>query len=146
MRKAIRVAAATAAAALLAVSAPLVAQADPAQYTPLKPDKWAATIHSGATFTHLVPGNTFDSDSRLHLSVTGTSPAPTLALFTASQFSSALVSDEAGGADITLRFGATAQGAYDVTVIESGTGNVSSGVVTVIPDSAATTHAMAALA
>jgi len=121
------------AAALLAVSVPVAAQADPAPYTPLKPETWSATVISCTITTHEVPAHTFDGSAGLQLSVSGTSPAPTLAVFGASQLTARMVSDGAGGAEIRLDFGQAATGVYHVTLVEPGTENTSYGVVTVTP-------------
>lgn len=124
------------AAALIAVAAPLPAHATPA-YPPLQPDTWAVTIHPGTVVTHTVPQHTFDETSGLRLGVTGTSSAPTLGTFAASQLGAPMQSSGTGGAVIRLDFGLTTRGVYDVTLVQSGTDHNSYGVVTVIPDAAA---------
>jgi hypothetical protein len=126
-------------AVALALAVPLSAEAKPHPYTPLKPDTWAVTIHPGTVVTHPVPDATFDDGVDLTLNVTGTSPAPTLALFTASQFSGVATSTVDGGATVKLNFGPTTRGVYEVTLKQAGTENNSYGVVTVITDDAAPT-------
>ena len=134
------VAAGAAATLALALAAPLSAAAQPHPYTPLKPDTWRITIHPGTIVTHPVPDATFDDNiTNLQLAVTGNSPSPSLALFTASQFGAQLASGSNGGATIKLNFGMDARGVYDVTLTQPGTENNSYGVVTVITDDAAPT-------
>jgi hypothetical protein len=135
MRPFSRILSATAAAGLLVLAVPLSAQAaDP--YTPLKPDTWQVTIHPGTVVTHNVPCGTFDPSSTLQLSATGVSPAPTLAVFAASQLGATQHSDASGCAQVKLNFGPTTRGVYEVTLAEPGTQNTSYGVVTVVVDPA----------
>ena len=127
-----RIAAASSAAILLAIAAPLSAGAATAPYTPPSPDTWTTTVHAcSAEVTHDVPGATFAASTPLQLAVTGTSGAPTVAAFTASRLSATLVSDSAGGARIKLDFGPAARGVYDVTLAQQGTQRISYGVVNV---------------
>ena len=101
-----RIAAASSAALLLALAVPLSAGAATAPYTPPKPETWSTTVHGcSAVLTHEVPSATFDATAPLQLAVAGTSGAPTLAAFSASQVSATTMSDGAGGAEITIHFG-----------------------------------------
>lgn len=125
------------AAGLLAVAVPLSAAAAPASYAPNKPDTWDRTIVPQTFVNHSVPNDTFDPGARLSITVTGESPAPSLAAFTASHLGGTIAADSRGGALVKLDFGASTRGVYDVTVSEAGTDNYSYGVVTVIPAAAA---------
>ncbi|WP_162940251.1 hypothetical protein [Gryllotalpicola protaetiae] len=126
-----RSAAAVGAAALLAVVVPFAAQADPAPYTPLKPDPWSASIASCSSLTRQIPAHTFDSNVALTLSVSGASASPTFAMFTAAQVSKQITSSSDGGAAFSLDFGHGAGGVYNVNLVEPGTQNAAYGTVTV---------------
>lgn len=131
-------------APLLAVAAPLAASATASPYPVSKPDTWSRTIPPSTVVVHDVPAGVFDASSPLQVTVTSECPAPTLGLFAASQLTGRLTSDGAGGAVLTLDFGATSCGVYDVTVAEIGAAKDSYGVVTVIttdPASSTTTAA-----
>jgi hypothetical protein len=131
MRPFSRTLAAVAAGGLLVLAAPLSAQAA-GPYPPLKPDTWQATIQPGTVVTHDVPCGTFDPSATLQLSATGVAPAPTLAVFAASQLGATLHSDASGCAQLKLDFGQSTRGVYEVTLAEPGTQNTSYGVVTVV--------------